>query len=194
MGIENSGTGGVRFDRERFDGGRFDWAWQDGDETVKLDLIERGIQLPPGQGIIPILAGIDSLHVSVGNRARQGLGKLKSKAIALEEIYSTVSAADSLEFVHQSSVYSARIYERLKPDLPIQEIRLYMETLLESGGRGPFYAWSFYQSGAIPMDKLERIVATISEQGQLALLDYYLKSPPWSGVVLLVSSSRYSGG
>jgi len=168
----------VGLDREKFDWGRFDWVWQDGDETVKLDLIERGIQLSPGQGIIPILAGIDSLHVSVRNRARQGLGILKSKAIALEEIYSTVSAADSLEFIHQSSVYSARIYERLKPDLPVQEIRLYMETLLESGGRGPFYAWLFYQSGALPMDKLKRIVATISEPGRLALLDYYLKSPP----------------
>ncbi|ACN15434.1 CyaA2 [Desulforapulum autotrophicum HRM2] len=161
-----------------FDLRGFDWAWDNGDETVKLDFIDRASQLSPAQGIVPVLAGIDSLHLSVRNRAREALGLFKSKMIELERIQATHPTADPLGYIQESSVFSARIFALLNPNLPVQEIRLYMEILLEAGGRGPFYAWRFYQDGGIPKHTLKAVILTISEPGRLALVVQYLKSAP----------------
>lgn len=161
-----------------FDLRGFEWAWINGDETVKLDFIDRASQLSPAQGIVPVLAGIDSLHLSVRNRARQSLGLFKSKMIELEHLQAIHPSADPLDYIQESSVFCARIFALLNPDLPVQEIRLYMEILLEAGGRGPFYAWRFYRGGGIPEHTLKTVVATISEQGRLSLVIQYLKSPP----------------
>ena len=109
---------------------------------------------------------------------------LKSKAIAIENLqkkYPKVGLSDSvyLGYIQESSVFSARIHALLKPGLPVQEIRLYMEILLEAGGRGPFYAWRFYQSGTISPHTMKTIVSTISESGRLSLVGEYLKTTPF---------------
>ncbi len=161
-----------------FDFRGFDSTWEKGDETVKLDLIDRASQLSPAQGIVPVLAGIDSLHLSVRNRSREALGLLKSKVIGLERLQAIPPGSDPNGVIQESSVFSARIFERLTPDLPVQEIRLYMEILLESGGRGPFYAWRFYRCGGLGDHILKTVVATITEPGRLALVAQYLKSSP----------------
>ena len=161
-----------------FDLRGFDWAWANGGEAVKLDFIDRASQLSPAQGIVPVLAGIDSLHLSVRTRAREVLGLLKSKIIELERLQATHPPADPLGYIQESSVFSARIFALLNLGLPVQEIRLYMEILLEAGGRGPFYAWRFYQGGGIPEHILKTVVTTISEPARLALVVQYLKSPP----------------
>ena len=45
-----------------FDLKGFKWAWEDGNEAAKLDLVDQASQLSPARGIIPVLAGIDSFH------------------------------------------------------------------------------------------------------------------------------------
>jgi len=152
--------------------------WLSADESTKLDLIDQASRLSPVQGIVPVMTGMNSYIFSVRTLAKKSLGLLKLKAGVLQSLQEWDRNGDKLHYIHDSSVFSARIHEAMKPDLPVHDLRLYMEILLEVGGRGPFYAWRFYQSGIIPVNTLKNIVSTISEYGQLALVSEYLRSTP----------------
>ncbi len=157
----------------------FDREWSSADEAAQLDLIKRAAELSPARGVVPILAGISSCHYSVRNRARMGLNLLKAKAVELQHLQEHRMYGNLYDSIKESSVFCARLHEVLKPDLPVQEIRIYMEILLESGGRGPFYAWRFCQAGAISSHNLKKVLTTISEQARLALVAQYLRSTPY---------------
>jgi adenylate cyclase class 1 len=156
----------------------FDREWGSASEATQLDIIKRAAKLSPARGIVPVLAGINSFHYSVRNRARMSLNELKAKAVELQHLQEHRLYGDISDSIRESAVFCARIHKVLKPDLPVQEIRMYMEILLESGGRGPFYAWRFCQSGAISIHNLRKVVTTISEPAGLALVAQYLKAHP----------------
>ncbi|MBI9088866.1 MAG: class I adenylate cyclase [Desulfobacterium sp.] len=166
-------------DKNGLDLNGFDREWSSADEAGQLDLIKRAAELSPARGIVPILAGIDSCHYSVRNRARMGLNLLKAKAVEIQHLQEHRLYGNLYDSIKESSVFCARIHEVLKPTLPVQEIRIYMEILLESGGRGPFYAWRFCQSGVISIHNMKKVLTTISEQARLALVAQYLRSTPY---------------
>ncbi|MCP4119445.1 MAG: hypothetical protein GY737_29410 [Desulfobacteraceae bacterium] len=157
----------------------FDREWSSADEATQLKLIKQAAELSPARGIVPVLAGIGSRHFSVRNRARMGLNALKAKAVEVQQLQEHRLYGNLSDSIKESAVFCARIYEVLKPDLPVQEIRLFMEILLESGGRGPFYAWRFCRSGSISVHSLKKVMTTISEPARLALTAQYLRSTPY---------------
>ncbi len=155
----------------------FDHDWTEAKEKEQLFLVERALKLSPGKGIIPVLAGMSSLYFSVRNKAKQGISYFKTKIFKLVENCS--SNEELLYALKESALFSARIYNELKPDMPVQDIRFYCEVLLESGGRGPFYAWKFWQTEGISRETLKSIALAVSEKGRLFLVDQYLKAKPF---------------
>ncbi len=154
----------------------FGQIWANADEQDKISLISEAADLPPGQGIVCVLAGINSYNLSIRTRAKQGLVALKEKILLLMADH---SSDEELSYaLKQSALFSSRIYNILKPGLSIQEILLYFETLLDSGGRGPFYAWKFWRNSGLSKEILEKIILSVSEKGRLLLVDQYLKSSP----------------
>ncbi len=155
----------------------FDHNWEEAKEKEQLLLIKRALKLSPGNGILPVLAGMSSLYFSVRNKAKQGISYFKTKIFKLIENYS--SNEELLYALKESALFSARIYNELKPDMPVQDIRFFCEVLLESGGRGPFYAWKFWQTEGISRETLKSIALAVSEKARLFLVDQYLKAKPF---------------
>lgn len=157
----------------------FEKAWGDADESLQLQMVTEAAAVSPAKGIIPVLAGIASYHFAVRNRAKESLSILKAR---LEDSQAAIryhgDREGVLAAIDESSVFNARIYNTLGTELPAQEIKFFMEVLLETGGRGPFYAWRFYQRGDVPLQTLNTIVSNLSEPAKLALADQYLKSSP----------------
>lgn len=150
----------------------FEREWQSADQEKQLALVTKAVDMPPGFGIIPVLAGISSFHFTVRNKARQNLNILQHKLNII-----LANASDN-SAVLQSALFATRIYKKLHSNLSIQELRLYLGVLLESGGRCPFYAWKFCQSGAVSMLTLKNIISTIPEPGRLALVYQYTRATP----------------
>ncbi len=155
----------------------FEQNWEKAKEKEQLSLIERALKLSPGQGVSPVLAGMNSFYFSVRDKAKYGLLYFRTKIFKLMENY-----ASNEEFIYalkESALFSAKIYNELKSDMPVQDIRFYCEVLLESGGRGPFYAWKFWQTQGISKETLKNIALAVSEKGRLYLVDQYLKAKPF---------------
>ncbi|MCK5223981.1 hypothetical protein KAR04_04365, partial [Candidatus Calescamantes bacterium] len=152
-----------------FDFDSFEKEWSSANDKAKVDMLSQISELSPSQGILPVLAGIDSYHFPVRNRAKEILVALKLKVFELNNNPADKSAL--LDGIKESSVFSARIHNKLTSDLSVPEIKYYLEILLESGGRGPFYAWKFCQSKLISIYMLKNIIDNISETGRLALVD-----------------------
>lgn len=162
--------------RNEFDFDSFKKEWRSANDKAKVDMLSQISELSPSQGILPVLAGIDSYHFPVRNRAKEILVALKLKVFELNN--NPADKSTLLDAIKESSVFSARIHNKLTSDLSVPEIKYYLEILLESGGRGPFYAWKFCQSKFISIYMLKNIIDNISETGRLALVDQYLGSSP----------------
>ena len=156
----------------------FEFAWRQADENGQLALIEHAATLSPGLGVVPILAGMDSYHFSVRSRSREVLFLFKSSLIEMNSGQNMIDPLMYGDFIRETALFSARIYNVLKLVPPIQEIRLYLEILLECGGRGPHYAWRFCKSGAVALHTLNNLMVNISETGRLALASQFLDSSP----------------
>ncbi len=154
----------------------FDQNWSKAKEADQILLIEKALKFPPGQGVIPLLQGMNSYYFSVRTKAKQGLCYFKTKISKLMENYSCKE--ELLYALKESALFSAKIYNELKPELPAQEIRFYCEVLLESNGRGPFYAWKFWQTKGVSKETLKNITIAVSEKGRLLLVDQYLQARP----------------
>lgn len=161
-------------DIEEFDLTGFDQTWDQANEKEQLDLISEALELTPGNGVICILAGLNSYHLSVRSMAKQGLAFFTKKVFRL---MANQSCDEELLYaLKESALFSARIYNALKPDFSAQEIRFYIEALLESGGRGPFYAWKFWRNSGLSKETLKTIALSVPERGRLLLADQYLNS------------------
>ncbi len=150
--------------------------WPEAKEREQLYFIKKAAQCSPGQGIIPVLAGINSYYFPVRDKSRQILSYLGSKLVKL--LNNSSSHKNFLNALKESALFSARIYNELSSDLSVQEIKFYFEVLLESGGRGPFYAWKFWQSQGMSKATLTNIALAVSEKGRLMLVDQYLCAAP----------------
>ena len=150
----------------------FDQEWRNADQEQQLSMVTKAIDMPPGQGIIPVLAGISSFHFTVRNKARKNLNGLKYKMNVI--LKNTKDNSGIL----QSTLFSVAIYKKLHSNLTIQELRLYLGILLESGGRSPYYAWKFCQSDVVSMQTLKNIISTIPDKGRLTLVYQYTKVSP----------------
>ncbi|MFH1154807.1 MAG: class I adenylate cyclase [Pseudomonadota bacterium] len=153
----------------------FDRDWSLADETGQLAMVSLASGLTPGKGIVPVLAGIRSYHFAVRKTARESLGKLKAKIIELQmAVQYHTDSQTVLASIRESSLFASRLFSELKSDLTVQEIKLFTETLLEAGGRGPFYAWRFFQQGGASTQGLKAIALNLSEDARLALVGQYL--------------------
>ena len=159
---------------EEFDFTGFDETWGQANEKEQLDLISEALELSPGNGVICVLAGLNSYHLSVRSMAKQGLAFFTKKVFRLMAYQSCDE--ELLYALKESTLFSARIYNALNPALPAQEILSYMKALLESGGRGPFYAWKFWRNSGLSKETLKTIVLSVPEKGKLLLVDQYLRS------------------
>lgn len=150
----------------------FNQKWNRADQAQQSKLLEEAVDMPPGDGIIPVTAGLTSFHFIVRNRAREILGILQQKII------SSLKGKDKVRALFDSALLSVHVYKNIHGNLSVQDLKLYFEILLESEGRSPFYAWKLCQSELFSMQILERITSTISEQGRLILVSQYLSSTP----------------
>jgi len=156
----------------------FEHTWHQADEQGQLDLLEKASLLPPGLGVVPVLAGMDSYHFSVRNRARGVFSILRNRIVETASILkSGEDSGQHLDFIRETALFSARIYNVLKQTPPLQEIRFYLEILLECGGRGPYYAWRFCRSGAVSLPNLKNLLENLSEAGRLSMTSQFLDSP-----------------
>ena len=154
----------------------FEDKWRKAGEDDRAGMFSRLTEFPAGQAVSPALDGLASYHFSVRTKAKAMLDTLKSEVLRLNTSWS--HREDFFRAVEQSSLFSARMYQRLTFDQPVQEMKYHLELLLESGGRGPFYAWRFCQDKKLSEEMLKNILCALSETAKLALVDQYLVSTP----------------
>lgn len=163
-------------DIKAFDPAAFESLWDESSEEEKKQLIKDTASYPAKYAILPVLAGINSYHFSVRNLARNHLKKIiisinrKLKNPSSQPAYGQgMKASESVCF---------RLYTLILPDLSIQELSYYVKTLLSIKGKGSYFAFKAFYTERLSISSLSKIVRTVNQEGQLALVDEYIKASP----------------
>ncbi|MFO7884682.1 MAG: class I adenylate cyclase [Desulfobacteraceae bacterium] len=154
----------------------FEKEWRSADADARVHLLSRVSEFPLEQAVLPVLEAVDSYSFKVRNKARHLLERFKNEISRLN--YYSEDKKEKNEAVKISSLFCARIYSKLISDVYVKDLKYYFEILLESGGRGPFYAWRACRSKVVSVYDLKNILFNISESARLALVDQYLISTP----------------
>ncbi|WP_186441217.1 class I adenylate cyclase [Desulfamplus magnetovallimortis] len=150
----------------------FNQEWNRADSNQQMLLLEQAVEMSPGDAIVPVMAGLISFHFAVRNRARELLGLIQQR------ISRELGQEDKTEGILSSALVSVHVFRHIHANLSVQDLKLYLEILLESDGRSPFYAWKLCQGAQFSMQTLKLVASSISEQGRLALVSQYLSSTP----------------
>ncbi len=157
----------------------FELDWLSASETEQLAMVSKAVKMPPGQGIIPILSGIDSYHRSIRNRSKKGLALLGEKlALLHQKLEADPDTKKRLLYIKESSFFASAIYRMLKTEITVNETKLFISILLDAGGRGPFYVWKFFQRNEVSLFLVKSVFDSLSEFNTLLMVDQYLISPP----------------
>ncbi len=150
----------------------FEKDWGSSDVNQQLEWLSNALDMPLADAVKAIMAGLTSFHLSVRNKAKFALGKLQ------EDIRDGLQAGDKKRGLLASALLSVHVYKNIHKTVSASEIKLYLQILLESGGRGPFYAWRLCQNKMFPMQTITSTVNILNDSCRLSLVNQYLASPP----------------
>ncbi|MCD4742145.1 MAG: class I adenylate cyclase [Desulfobacteraceae bacterium] len=159
-----------------FDFTNFDKNWDLLDQNQQCQMLENVSELTPSQAIQPIIAGLLSYHYLLRNKAREAIEIIQSKMI--KALNSKENKTLYLKAIEESACFCSKIFLLIKPGMPLSELNFYFQTLIKSGGQGPFYAWKTCFSGMISMQAFNTITQALSEKENFILTDQYLQSSP----------------
>ena len=151
-------------------------AWDKMGNKEREKVISQAVFLDPADAVVPIIKGISSYHFALRNLSRKTLLEVKS------ELLNRIDAADGkeayLELIGQSDAFCARIYREMAAGAIESDFYLYFKTLLESGGRGPFYAWKILCRGYLSAQTFISLLDSLSDEDKLSLLLQYIDASP----------------
>ena len=155
----------------------FNREWGTTDQKGQVKLLEQVSALPVREGIIPVMAGLTSFHFAVRNRAREIL------EIFQQRITEAFASEVTVDAIVDSTLISVHICEYIHANLSAQDMKLFLETLLEFGGRSPFYTWRLCQidengGKKMGLQALKIIASSVSDKGRLSLVRQYLAASP----------------
>ncbi len=155
----------------------FNREWDKTDQNGQVKLLDQVLTLPVREGIVPVMAGLTSFHFAVRNRAREILEIFQQRIAEAFESEVTVDA------IIDSTLISVHVCEYIHANLSAQDMKLFLETLLEFDGRSPFYTWKLCQTDEnggkkLGLQALKVIASSVSDQGRLSLVRQYLAASP----------------
>lgn len=141
--------------------------WEESDADDRFKLIRHTAELPPEEGISLVLSGMQDFTRDVKLETKRALTVLTQKIIVNEN--RTMSQRTAV----RSEVFSRRIYIEMADTQSLDEIKMYLEILLEIGGRGPFFAWKFFTDNTIPPNIFLDILNKLPEALRLRFAQYF---------------------
>lgn len=154
----------------------FEKIWDELSENEQISMIQESVHLDPEDAILPILAGIDSYHFSVRNQGKKGLDLIQSTLSKL--LSGDRNGKDYRKGLRLSEIVCNRIYSRIHPELSLSELTYFFKTLIEFGGKGPYFAFKALYKGLVNVAMMKKIINTISESGRIAFVDQYIQTSP----------------
>ncbi|MBF0210932.1 MAG: class I adenylate cyclase [Desulfamplus sp.] len=154
------------------DSGTFERDWSRADVNQQVEWLSNALDMPVADAIKAVMMGLSSFHLSVRNRAKQVLQKLQ------ERIKHSLQSDDKKKGLLASALLSVHVYRAIHKNIAEADLKLYLQILLESQGRGAFYAWKLCQSKMFSMQLITTILNSLSEPCRLILTNQYLASAP----------------
>ncbi|MGM0643392.1 MAG: class I adenylate cyclase [Thermodesulfobacteriota bacterium] len=151
-------------------------AWDKMGTREKEKVITEAVNLDPADAVVPIIKGLSSFHFALRNRARKALGQVKAELI--DRFAGASYNGEYFEQIRQSDVFCSRIFREMLSGAPESEFHLYFRTLLESKGRGPFYAWKVLCRGYLSAQNFIRILENVSDEDRLSIVLQYIDASP----------------
>ncbi len=158
-----------------FDIDSFEVQWKNSTKKQMAQIVKKARYLAPSIGITPILAGFFSNHARIKNDAIDNLEFLVKK---IKILLSDKKDPRYKKGMKDSALVSARIYNRLSPETPFEEINFFLCLLLELGGKGPGFTFKALYKGIINSNSIGKNISSVSETGRLAFVDQYLQARP----------------
>jgi len=164
------------FSTPRFNFNDFEPRWETFDEEYRGQIVEQACFLSPVLGILPIIEGVISFHFNVRNRARKSLEAL------VDMIRQQLQNTDDLKIyqsgIKNSAVVSAKIYQRIKSEMPFNDMMFFLKSLLGLGEQGAYFAFKAVYQHNVKLDSLKKVIHSASQQERLLFVDQYLQATP----------------
>jgi adenylate cyclase, class 1 len=154
----------------------FESHWEALDEASKAQLVEQAAFFSPTIGILPIIEGITSFHFSVRSKARKGLETIRN--VIQKQLNAIEDPKTYLSGVGASAIVSAKVYQQIRPDIPFNEINIFLKTLLGLGDKGAYFAFKAVYQGQVSLDSLEKVLQSVDQSERLLFVDQYLQAMP----------------
>lgn len=154
----------------------FESIWEGLDEQAKAQLVEKAGLLSPTLGILPILEGIASINLSVRSKARKSLETIRK--VIQQQLNTIEDPKTYLSGVKASAIVSAKVYQQIIPDIPFNEMNIFLKTLLGLGEKGAYFAFKALYQGHVGLDSLENVLQSVDQSQRLAFVDQYLQAIP----------------
>ena len=152
-------------------------AWDKMGNKEREKVISQAVSLDPADAVIPIIKGISSYHFALRNLSRKALGEVKQELS--DRFAQTAHDREAYpELIGQSDAFCARIYREMVTGALESDFYLYFKTLLESKGRGPFYAWKIMCRGYLSARDFLSVLENLSDEDKLSLVLQYIDASP----------------
>ena len=150
------------------------WEKMGAEERGKV--VSQAVSLAPDDAVVPIIKGISSYNFALRNLSRRTLGEVKVK---LSDSFAAAHDQKTyLELIGRSDTFCARIYREMVSGALESDFYLYFTTLIESKGRGPFYAWKILCRGYLSARNFLSLLDTLSDEDKLSLILQYIDASP----------------
>ncbi len=159
-----------------FDFNTFESQWEQLSEGDKTLFIKNAAKFEPEIAIIPVLIGLASYHFAVRNNARKSLGTIQNKINKL--LSEPEDKKQYLKGMKACTSICARIYERIYPEMPFNDISFFFKILLEFGERGAYFVFQAVYRKRITVEILQRIIYTVPEASRLVFVEQYIQTSP----------------
>ncbi len=150
--------------------------WAGFSEKEKIKALRDADESDPEFAIFVALAGIKSHQFTVRNEARKSLDLIQSKIAGL--LADPDDKEKYLRGMKASASVCYRLYEQIKPGMPLKEAGYFFKLLFDFEGKGPYLALKTAYNGIISPVAMEQMMNTFSDLKRLALVDQYLQETP----------------
>ncbi len=154
----------------------FETHWETLSDFEKRIFIKKTADLDPRNAIIPVLAGITSDHPLVCDSAKKSLGIVQSKIGSL--LANLSDKEQCLTGMNISTAVCSRMYTLIQAGMFGDELDYIFKVLLETNGKGPFFAFKVLYRGLISFDSMEKIILQVPERNRIAFVEQFLQTRP----------------
>jgi len=154
----------------------FESHWDTLDEASKVQVVDQAGLLSPSLGILPILEGIMSFHFDVRSKARKNLETILNTI--KQQLNNPEDPKEYLAGIKASAMVSARIFQKIRPEMPFNEMVFFLQSLFELGDQGAYFAFKAFYQDQVSLDSLKKVIQSVGQSERLAFVDQYLQSIP----------------